>query len=76
MVRIATIIFLLSATAVAQEPPAGYAPPDEQLWQQMIQAIGNISMPLTAHQQVQQIMQSVEGEAKARAAKAKAPKPK
>jgi hypothetical protein len=41
-------------------------PIDRDLWQVMQQAMGNVSMPLTAHQQVQQVqqvMQNVEKEA-------------
>lgn len=50
--------------ASAQEMP----PIDRDLWQAMQQAFANVSMPLQAHQQVQQIMQGVEQQAAQRKA--------
>lgn len=66
-------LLLLTTTAVAQ--PATWEPPDEQLWKQMSEAFAGLNMPLAAHQQVQQILQSVEREARARAARAKVTPP-
>jgi hypothetical protein len=65
--------FLVSSfPAAAQEMP----PIDRDLWQAMSQAIANLSMPLQAHQQAQQIMQGVEQQAAQRkAAKDAAAKP-
>lgn len=59
-------LLLLTSAAWAQEPT--YHPPDQELWQQMSQAFSQINMPLTSHQQVQQIMMNVQAEAAKRAA--------
>lgn len=58
---------LLTSPALAQE----YTPPDKELWMQMVQALSQVSMPLSSHQAVQQIVQSVEREAAARAVRSK-----
>jgi hypothetical protein len=71
MENVAFALLFFVSPALAQEPPP-FEPPDRELWGQMIQAIGAISMPLSAHQQVQQILQDVEREALARAARRKA----
>jgi hypothetical protein len=67
---------MMVAASRSQDMP----PIDRDLWQAMTQAFANISMPLSAHQQVQQIMQGVEQQAAQRksqrdAAQAK-PEPK
>lgn len=46
---------------------------DADLWAAMNQAIGSVSMPLQAHQQIQQILAGVQREAQARAARAAEP---
>jgi len=62
MIRsLALAIVLASTSAFAQQPDM--PPIDRDLWQAMQQAFANISMPLPAHQQVQQIMQGIEQEA-------------
>jgi hypothetical protein len=59
--RIILLSFLLIATpSLAQEQ---YVPPDKDLWTQMERAFEGVSMPLAAHQQIKQIMQTVEQEA-------------
>jgi hypothetical protein len=50
---------------MAQAPAQPYFPPDAELWRQMKEAFGTISMPLAAHQQVLQIMTNVEQQARA-----------
>ena len=59
-----------TASANAQQAPLSI---DRDLWQGLSQALANISMPLAAHQQAQQIMQNVEQEAVKRAATQKEP---
>jgi uncharacterized protein YneF (UPF0154 family) len=63
-VLLAWWIGMMWSVARAQEMP----PIDRELWQAMSQAFGNISMPLAAHQQIQQIMQGVEQQAMQRKA--------
>lgn len=58
---IASLLVLSSIPAYAQQ--IEMPPIDRELWNVMIQAIGNVSMPLPAHQQVQQILQNVEQQA-------------
>jgi hypothetical protein len=55
---------MMWVAARAQEMP----PIDRDLWQAMQQAFANVSMPLQAHQQIQQIMQGVEQQAAQRKA--------
>jgi hypothetical protein len=62
----ALLILLVATPAFAQQ--ADMPPIDRDLWQAMQQAFSNISMPLPAHQQVQQIMQGVEQQAAQRKA--------
>jgi hypothetical protein len=58
---------LFAVPALAQQQP-DLPPIDRDLWTAMSLAFGNISMPLPAHQQVQQILQSVEAQAAQRKA--------
>ncbi len=77
-VVIAAMIFAMlisiwfAVSARAQE----YSAPDAELWRQMGETIATVSMPLSAHQQVQRIMQNVQQEAAMRAARAKTEKSK
>ena len=62
------ILFLLVASvANAQQPALPYEAPDEELWGAMKTNMQKLSMPLEAHTQVQQILQSIEREASMRA---------
>jgi hypothetical protein len=63
---IAAVLTALSGMAVAQQPEM--PPVDRDLWQAMQQAFSNLSMPLQAHQQIQNIMQGVEQQAMQRKA--------
>lgn len=61
------LVSLIALPAVAQQP---YAAPDADLWRQMKDAFATLSMPLSAHHQVQQILQNVEQQARVKAAQA------
>lgn len=64
--------------AAAQPNPAfqqNYVPPDRELWEAMAKGFAELSMPLNAHQAIQNIMANVQQEARAREARAKAMKP-
>jgi len=61
MKLLSLILLALGSPAFAQQPEL--PPIDRELWSAMAQALGNVSMPLPAHKQVQQIMQNVEQEA-------------
>lgn len=63
------ILLACSATARAQTSGLPYEAPDAGLWAEMKTALGNINATLSAHQQIQQILQSVEREAQIRAAR-------
>jgi len=65
MRKLAILALMLATPAAAQQP--AFAPLDEAAYNAMLQAFAQISMPLTAHQQVQQIMQAAERESAARA---------
>jgi hypothetical protein len=56
-----TIIALLLTVspALAQD----YAPPSRDLWNQMVQALQQLPMSATAHQQMSQILQGVQAQA-------------
>lgn len=69
---IVALTLLASTVALAQD----YAAPSAALWNQMVQAIQGVSMPLTAHQQVNQIMQGVQQQALQEAAARKKDKPR
>jgi hypothetical protein len=64
MRRLAIAFILLSSAAHAQEMP----PIDRDLWQAMGSAISNLSMPLSSHEQAQQIIANVERQAAQRKA--------
>jgi hypothetical protein len=60
--KILLALLFLIVPAYAQESRP-YAPPEQELWQQMITALQGVSMPLQAHQQVQQILRAIEQQA-------------
>lgn len=66
-VKVAFVLVLLATTAAAQGPE--YVPPDKELWQEMRRALGDVPMSLTAHRSIQSVLESVEREARNRAAK-------
>lgn len=68
---VVTALSLLASAAFAQSAPQAVTI-DPQLWGEMAQAVGQVSMPLSAHQQIQQIIANVQREALARESKAKA----
>lgn len=72
-VTIALLATILALPAAAQQP---YAAPEQELWNEMKQALGNVPMALSAHQQVQQVLQQVEREAQMRAARKAKPEEK
>lgn len=75
MLRLIFVLCVLATSALAQ-PVAPYAAPDAELWGLMVKAIGDVSMPLPAHQAVQGIMVNVLREAQNRAAAARVAPPK
>lgn len=66
--RIAIVLCLTTSPAFSQE----FAPLDQQLWTQLSLSLTKLSMPLEAHQQVQQMLAEYEKRAQEDAAKAKA----
>lgn len=60
MLRLALALTLVSTPALAQD----YHAPSQTLWVQMVQAIQNVPMSAMAHQQVGQILISVQQQAK------------
>ena len=73
MKRLALLAVLISTPAFA----ADYVPPSQELWVQMVAALQGVSMPLAAHQQIANILSSVEQQAlAAQAAQARAAAPK
>lgn len=68
--RIAIVLCLTTSPAFSQE----FVPLDQQLWAQLSLSLTKLSMPLEAHQQVQQMLAEYEKRAQENAAKAKAAK--
>lgn len=77
MIKVSGVVAVLTMLvgAATAQPTVQSVTIDPQLWGEMTQAIGQVAMPLSAHQQVQQIIASVQREAQARAERAKAPPP-
>lgn len=63
---IAVCIVMAVSSAPASSQQREMPAIDRELWDGMAQAFGAVSMPLPAHQQVQQIMQNAEREALSR----------
>jgi len=68
MTRFVVLIVWWIGIMVVASRSQDMPPIDRDLWQAMQQAFANISMPLAAHQQIQQIMQGVERQAAQRKA--------
>ncbi len=70
MMLLSAVFALMIGTANAQTAPQPTTI-DPQLWGDMIQALGKISMPVEAHQQVQAVLGNAQREAQARALRAR-----
>jgi hypothetical protein len=67
MKRISLALLLLATSAIAQPmPPPSYVAPDRDLWETMSQALAEIPASARAHQQIQNILQTIQREAYAR----------
>lgn len=64
-------MMLALASAAHAQPAPSPTTIDPQLWAEMLNAIGNVSMPAPAHQQLQAIIASVQREAQQREERAK-----
>ncbi len=63
-----TLMLGLARISCAQEP---YAPPSETLWNQMVQAADQISMPGPSNRQLMQLFQQVQRQAQLEASQEK-----
>lgn len=68
--------FILVAAPAYAQSAQPFSPPDAELWSAMAKAISDVPMSLTAHQQIQQLLQNVQTEARTRELRAQAMKPK
>lgn len=75
MKRLFSAAILAALTTITHAETQQTVVIDRELWATMNVAIAETSMPLSAHQRIQQILQNVEKEAAERAARAAA-KPK
>lgn len=69
--NLSVLIVVLSAAPVFAQP-APYAPVDADLWGLLGNAIADMPMSMSTHQKIQNLMQSLQQEARLRAARAEA----
>ncbi len=70
MKSLAVMLFLI--TPYAAHAQQQFAAPDRELWEVMAKALSDVPMSLSAHQQIQAILNNVQREASIRKAKAEA----
>lgn len=66
------LVCFISIPAHAQPALPQYSPPDRELWEALGKSFSDLSMPLSAHQAIQNIMQNVQREAQMREMRARA----